>query len=57
MTDLIKCPNCLKEGFDSINRVCTLCDYDEKHDPNFNLKVQRHLKVKIDAICETYNGG
>jgi len=31
-----KCPNCLTENFDLDDRVCYSCDYDEKHDPNFN---------------------
>ena len=31
-----KCPNCLEEYFDSNDRVCYSCDYDEAHDPNFN---------------------
>lgn len=31
-----KCPNCLTDNFDLDARVCYSCDYDEKHDPNYN---------------------
>lgn len=32
--DLIKCPNCLEDGFDPVARGCNLCEFDETNDPN-----------------------
>ena len=31
---LLKCPNCLENGFGFITRQCVLCDFDEANDPN-----------------------
>ena len=31
---LVKCPNCLEDGFDPVARGCDLCEFDETNDPN-----------------------